>query len=209
LSFLPIHLLDLGGDISGNGLSKLFLTLAAAFAEAERDRIRERVSQVKADQKARGRYLGGIMPFGYRRGENGELVAHEVEQDAIREMAALKAQGRPLRAIRDLNISHEGVGSRSAGGSGRVSHALRRLAHPVRHPRTALATKSASRLHSPVRANAHRSPAAGSGWLHEVSATISGFLPASWASALTSGAAAARTSPIGSRQSPRRFAASR
>jgi DNA invertase Pin-like site-specific DNA recombinase len=110
-----LHLLDLGGDISGNGLSKLFLTIAAAFAEAERDRIRERVSQVKADQKARGRYLGGIMPFGYRRGENGELVAHEAEQDAIREMAALKAQGRPLRAIRDairakgLNISHEGV----------------------------------------------------------------------------------------------------
>jgi hypothetical protein len=34
------HLLDLGGDISGNGLSKLFLTIAAAFAEAERDRKR-------------------------------------------------------------------------------------------------------------------------------------------------------------------------
>jgi len=44
----------LGGDIAGNGLSKLFLTIAAAFAEAERDRIRERISQVKADQKARG-----------------------------------------------------------------------------------------------------------------------------------------------------------
>jgi len=29
--------LDLGGDISGNGLSKLFLTITAAFAEAERD----------------------------------------------------------------------------------------------------------------------------------------------------------------------------
>jgi hypothetical protein len=37
-------LLDLGGDIAGNGLSKLFLTIAAAFAEAERERIR----QVKA-----------------------------------------------------------------------------------------------------------------------------------------------------------------
>jgi hypothetical protein len=33
------HLLDLVGDIAGNGLSKLFLTIAAAFAEAERDRI--------------------------------------------------------------------------------------------------------------------------------------------------------------------------
>ena len=56
---VALHLLDLGGDISGNGLSKLFLTIAAAFAEAERDRIRERIGQVKADQKARGRYLGG------------------------------------------------------------------------------------------------------------------------------------------------------
>lgn len=27
-------LLDLGGDISGNGLSRLFPTIAAAFAEA-------------------------------------------------------------------------------------------------------------------------------------------------------------------------------
>jgi putative DNA-invertase from lambdoid prophage Rac len=51
---VKLHLLDLGGDIAGNGLSKLFLTIAAAFAEAARDRIRERISQVKADQKARG-----------------------------------------------------------------------------------------------------------------------------------------------------------
>ena len=112
---VALHLLDLGGDISGNGLSKLFLTIAAAFAEAERDRIRERVSQSKADQKARGRYLGGIVPFGYRRGESGELVPHEGEQEAIRDMAALRAEGRPLRAIAEavrakgFRISHEGV----------------------------------------------------------------------------------------------------
>jgi putative DNA-invertase from lambdoid prophage Rac len=60
---VKLHLLDLGGDIAGNGLSKLFLTIAAAFAEAERDRIRERIGQVKADQKARGRYLGGSIPW--------------------------------------------------------------------------------------------------------------------------------------------------
>ena len=112
---VSLHLLDLGGDISGNGLSKLFLTIAAAFAEAERDRIRERIGQVKADQKARGRYLGGIVPFGYRCGENGELTPHEAEQAAIREMLALRAQGRALRAIAKamqatgFKISHEGV----------------------------------------------------------------------------------------------------
>src|SRR6202020_3025467 len=86
---VALHLLDLGGDISGNGLSKLFLTIAAAFAEAERDRIRERIGLVKADQKARGRYLGGIFPFGYRRGEHGELMPHAAEQVAIGEMIAL------------------------------------------------------------------------------------------------------------------------
>jgi putative DNA-invertase from lambdoid prophage Rac len=77
----------------------LFLTIAAAFAEAERDRIRERVGQVKADQKARGRYLGGKVPFGFRRGDAGELVPHDAEQEAIREIAALRAQGKTLRAI--------------------------------------------------------------------------------------------------------------
>jgi putative DNA-invertase from lambdoid prophage Rac len=112
---VALHLLDLGGDISGNGLSKLFLTIAAAFAEAERDRIRERIGQVKADQKARGRYLGGKVPFGFRRGETGELVEVCAEQEAIREMAALRAQGTALRAIADVmlakghRISHEGV----------------------------------------------------------------------------------------------------
>jgi putative DNA-invertase from lambdoid prophage Rac len=123
---VKLHLLDLGGDIAGNGLSKLFLTIAAAFAEAERDRIRERIGQVKADQKARGRYLGGIVPFGFRRGKDGELVPHEAEQEAIREMAALRAEGEALRAIatamaaRGHRISHEGVAGvlRAAGYSG-------------------------------------------------------------------------------------------
>jgi len=99
---VKLHLLDRGEDIAGNGVSKLFLTIAAAFAEAERDRIRERISQVKADQKARGRFLGGKNPFGSRRGDDGELVPVEAQQEAIRDIAALRAQGRSLRAIRDV-----------------------------------------------------------------------------------------------------------
>jgi putative DNA-invertase from lambdoid prophage Rac len=121
---VALHLLDLGGDISGNGLSKLFLTIAAAFAEAERDRIRERIGQVKADQKARGRYLGGTVPFGFRLGENGELVEHETQQEAIREIVSLRAKGKALRAIAQAvaakghKLSHEGVAGvlRAAGG---------------------------------------------------------------------------------------------
>jgi putative DNA-invertase from lambdoid prophage Rac len=120
---VALHLLDLGGDISGNGLSKLFLTIAAAFAEAERDRIRERIGQVKADQKARGRYLGGKVPFGFRRGDAGELVPHEAEQEVIREIVAMRTKGKALRAIAEAvaaqghRLSHEGVAGvlRAAG----------------------------------------------------------------------------------------------
>jgi len=94
------------------------LTIAAAFAEAERDRIRERIGQSKADQKARGRYLGGIVPFGFRRSgpEGEELVAHQAEQEAIREMVRLRLEERrPLRAVvkamaaQGHKISHQGV----------------------------------------------------------------------------------------------------
>jgi hypothetical protein len=78
-------------------------------------RIRERISTVKADQKARKRYLGGKRPFGFRLGEDGALVEEPAEQEAIRTMRALRNEGRPLRFIaarlreQGFTISHEGV----------------------------------------------------------------------------------------------------
>lgn len=98
---VKLHLLDLGGDVSGNGLSKLFLTIAAAFAEAERARIRERVTQTKKDQAARGRFLGGSIPFGFKV-ENGALVKDAAQQKAILAIRRLRHRsGLSLRAIAD------------------------------------------------------------------------------------------------------------
>jgi hypothetical protein len=37
-------MIDLGGDVTGNGIAKLVFTILSAVAEAERDRIRERIS---------------------------------------------------------------------------------------------------------------------------------------------------------------------
>jgi hypothetical protein len=65
------------------GLSKLFLTIAAACAEAERDRIRERVAQVKRDQRQRGGCLGGKVPYGVRVGAEGALEAVPEQQAVI------------------------------------------------------------------------------------------------------------------------------
>src|SRR5271166_1888927 len=66
---ISLHMIDLGGDVTGNGISKLVFTILSAVAEAERDRTRERITDVKRDQKQRGRYLGGKAPFGFSVGD--------------------------------------------------------------------------------------------------------------------------------------------
>src|SRR3954470_10075911 len=91
-------MIDLGGDVTGNGISKLVFTILSAVAEAERDRTRERIADVKRDQRARGRFLGGTVPFGCRL-ENGELIPHEEEQQAILEARAMREDGASLRTI--------------------------------------------------------------------------------------------------------------
>lgn len=113
---VKLHLIDLGGDVAGNGLSKLFLTIASAFAEAERDRIRERIAQVKADQRSRNRFLGGARaPFGYAVTDDGALVELREEQAAIRKIKALRGDGLSFRAISDalradgISLSHVSV----------------------------------------------------------------------------------------------------
>ena len=92
-------LIDLGGDVTGNGISKLVFTILSAVAEAERDRIRERISVVKADQKSRGAYLGGFVPYGFTV-VDGQLEPVAEQQAVIARIVAMRREGKPLRAIR-------------------------------------------------------------------------------------------------------------
>jgi DNA invertase Pin-like site-specific DNA recombinase len=114
---VSLHMIDLGGDVTGNGISKLVFTILSAVAEAERDRTRERITDVKRDQKRRGRYLGGKAPFGFSVGEDGGLVPIPEQQRAIQRMRELRAQGKSLMAIAEIlraegtPISHMGVKS--------------------------------------------------------------------------------------------------
>jgi DNA invertase Pin-like site-specific DNA recombinase len=96
-----LHMIDLGGDTTGNGISKLVFTILAAVAEAERDRTRERITEVKADQRKRGRHLGGSVPFGFTVADDGMLVPDPAQQRAIRRAKVLRANGCTLRGIRD------------------------------------------------------------------------------------------------------------
>ena len=115
---VSLYMIDMGGDVTGNGISKLVFTILSAVAEAERERIKERIADVKRDQKRRGRFLGGKRaPFGFAVGDDGELFAIPAETAAIEKMKALKDEGKSLRDIADamnaagFKINHATVGN--------------------------------------------------------------------------------------------------
>jgi putative DNA-invertase from lambdoid prophage Rac len=100
---IALHMIDLGGDVTGNGISKLVFTILSAVAEAERDRTRERVLDIIADKRKRGVHVGGQRPTGYCIAEDGTLVRNEAEQKATagsersrQEAAALAERMRPV-----------------------------------------------------------------------------------------------------------------
>lgn len=96
---ISLHMIDLGGDVTGNGISKLVFTILSAVAEAERDRIRERIAVVKDDQKGRGRYLGGKIPYGFRVNDTGGLEEVPEQKAVMTDVRRLSGTGAPLRTI--------------------------------------------------------------------------------------------------------------
>jgi DNA invertase Pin-like site-specific DNA recombinase len=119
---ISLWVLDIGGDCSGNGVSELVMTILAAVAQFERERIGERIRDAKAQLRHQGLHQGGQRPFGWRLGEGGgrtgrtfKLIPDEAEQAAIATMRTMRTAGATLMQIRDRlraqghQISHQSV----------------------------------------------------------------------------------------------------
>lgn len=105
---------DIGDTDSANG--RMMLTILAAVSEAERDILRERLKAVKLNERAKGRHLGGTLPFGYEKDEEtGLLSLTDWGAEARKEMRRLRAEGQGFRKIatalqaKGWEISHMGV----------------------------------------------------------------------------------------------------
>jgi putative DNA-invertase from lambdoid prophage Rac len=90
--------MTVGGDVTGNGISKLVFTILSAVAENERDRIRERVRDAKRHRTSQRLYNGGKRPFGYDV-IGKRLVPNFVEQSALKHGRDMQAAGDSLRNI--------------------------------------------------------------------------------------------------------------
>ncbi len=95
---VSVHFIDLGGDVTGNGVGAIVFTILSAFATFERERIAARIREVKQLKKAQGKFTGGKRAFGYDV-IDGMKVPREDEQVVIREMLKMRAEGAGYRDI--------------------------------------------------------------------------------------------------------------
>ena len=120
---VTLYLLDVDGTdpVTGNGKSKLFLSMLGAFAEFERDRISTRIRESKQRQKANGEYLGGRAPFGFVYDDAKQLQPVPEQQKVLRRIHKLAGEGlSPRKISRTLEmsgtkLSHVTVGKILAG----------------------------------------------------------------------------------------------
>ena len=99
---IGLHLIDLGGDVTGNGVSKLVFTILAAVAADERDRLRTRIREARRYMASQGLHSGGSRPFGFDivpHGKLRRLVPNEDETAVIERMKAMRIEGATYRAI--------------------------------------------------------------------------------------------------------------
>ncbi len=77
---------------------KLVLNLLTSVSSWEREAIGERTSAVKSHLRSQGRYIGGSVPFGFRR-DGANVVPCPDEQAILAAVRALREQGLSMRAI--------------------------------------------------------------------------------------------------------------
>jgi putative DNA-invertase from lambdoid prophage Rac len=95
---VSVHFIDLGGDVTNDGIGSVIFTILSAFATFERERIATRIREVKQVQKAEGKFLGGLPRFGYK------VVGDRVEKDPdsqriLVDMKTMRRRGMSYRRL--------------------------------------------------------------------------------------------------------------
>jgi site-specific DNA recombinase len=88
-----------------------FRNIMASIAQLEGRLTYERLSKGKQAKKARGGYIGGWVPYGYRV-ENGAVIPVPEEAAVVERIFLLKADGKSIREIVEL-LNADGAKTRN------------------------------------------------------------------------------------------------
>ncbi|MCW8129981.1 MAG: recombinase family protein [Planctomycetota bacterium] len=98
---VALHLLDMGGNSldTSSAMGRMFLTMAAGFAEMERGLIRERTRTALQHKRKNGK-LAGKVPFGFTLAVDGDtLLENPSEREALALIRQLRTEGKTFRGI--------------------------------------------------------------------------------------------------------------
>jgi len=90
------------GNIHTDGVSKIFVTILASLAEIERENISMRIKASKQIARQERKHLGGYLPTGYRKDDNGVLVPDDKEFEIVKSIFSLRKSGLKIRQISDV-----------------------------------------------------------------------------------------------------------
>jgi putative DNA-invertase from lambdoid prophage Rac len=100
---ISLILNDIGSDpVTGNGMAKCFFTMAAAFAELERNTIAERMRSGKVAKAKKGGHTGGEAPYGLRiigHGRDARIEVDDREQEIVESILKWHKRGLRLSEI--------------------------------------------------------------------------------------------------------------
>ena len=82
-----------------SSMGRLTLNVLLSFAQFEREVIGERIRDKVAQSKAKGIWMGGLVPLGYDLGER-ELLVNPIEAKQVREIYELYLQQGSIRALK-------------------------------------------------------------------------------------------------------------
>jgi DNA invertase Pin-like site-specific DNA recombinase len=80
-----------------NPFARAMLQMVAIFGELEKSLIRQRTKDALAVKRTRGERISRHAPFGWDFGPADALVENAQEQEVIRQIIALRAEGKTYR----------------------------------------------------------------------------------------------------------------
>lgn len=95
-----LHVIDMGGSAidTASAMGRMFFTMAAAFAEMERNLTSERTRSALRHKKSVNEVYCPVTPLGFNR-EGNKLVKNVSEVETVRRIQQMKSSGVSLRQI--------------------------------------------------------------------------------------------------------------
>ncbi len=125
---VALHILDMGGNAidTTSAAGRFMLVVLAGAAEMERNLTRERTKSAMAVKRANGERIGSV-PYGFDLADDGvTLIENPTEQAVIRDIKAMRAQGRFYRQIADA-LTDRGIPTKTGKSSRWVHQTVARI----------------------------------------------------------------------------------